>query len=53
MFDDLYTLITTLAAHPREVLICIAFPVVLHLLFGGDGPDAGSWSDGGDGGDGD
>ncbi|WP_165689334.1 hypothetical protein [Yoonia rosea] len=46
-FSDL---IAAIRDHPREVLICIAVPVVLALVLRGDGPSGGGWSDG-DGGD--
>jgi hypothetical protein len=39
-------LIATVRDNPMEVAICVAFPVVLIVLFGGKGPDAGSGGSG-------
>ncbi|MEQ6247535.1 hypothetical protein ABMC89_01450 [Sulfitobacter sp. HNIBRBA3233] len=47
---DLYS---GLRDNPRAVLICIGFPVVLLLLFGGNGPGIGGGSGGDCGGGGD
>jgi hypothetical protein len=52
LMDFFSDLLVAVRDHPMQVLICIAVPVGLAVIFKGDGPGGGGWSDG-DGGCGD